>query len=277
QQLQQLQQLPPMKWIKRLAITAVLIYLVIGALLFAFQESLLFHPRPRPDDHRYGDYEELWFPLEDGKRLHALRLPGTTAQRNGVVLYLHGNVGDNGRSIYQTRTLAGTSYDRILVDYRGFGKSEGKIDGEEDLTTDFQAVYDQLKKEYPENKIIVAGYSMGSGPASFLAANNHPAGVVLVAPYTSLVDMKNEFFWMFPDFLMKYDLNNRKHLAAASCPVHILHGTADELIPYRMGETLASLDPDRITLEAIPGAGHRRAVLSEAFGRAVKVMIERFE
>lgn len=263
-----------MKWIKRLAIASAILYLVVCTLLFAFQESLLFHPRPRPASHQYGNYAEEWVSLPDGDRLHALKLPGKDGAGQGVVLYLHGNVGDNGRSLRQTRLLESAGYDRFLVDYRGFGKSDGEIDEEADMTEDLQAVYDQLKEQYAEENIILAGYSMGSGPASYLAANNEPGGVVLVAPYTSLVDMKNEFFWMFPDLLMKYELNNLKHLAASKCPVYILHGTADELIPFSMAEKLASLDPERISLEPLPGVGHRGAVLSDAFGRAVKTLVK---
>lgn len=262
-----------MKWMKRLAIALGVLYLVISTLLFAFQERLLFHPRPRPESHQYGDFVEEWIQLSDGDRLHALRLPAEGGQGEGVILYLHGNVGDNGRSLRQTRPLAASGYDRFLVDYRGFGKSEGVIDEEADMTEDLQAVYDRLQQEYGEERIILAGYSMGSGPATYLAANNHPAGMVLVAPYTSLVDMKNEFFWMFPDLLMKYELNNYRHLAASSCPVYIVHGTADKLIPFRMAESLRNLDPERIKLVPLAGVGHRGAVLNSAFGDAVEALI----
>lgn len=261
-----------MKWIKRFAVASLIFYLVISTLLFAFQERLLFHPRPRPENHQYGNYAEEWIELSDGDRLHALRLPGANEAGRGVVLYLHGNVGDNGRSLYQTRSLETAGYDRFLVDYRGFGKSDGEIDEEADMTEDLQAVYDKLKVEYGEDRIILAGYSMGSGPASYLAANNKPAGMVLVAPYTSLVDMKNEFFWMFPDLLMKYELSNYRHVAASSCPVVIIHGTADELIPFSMAERLRDLDPERIDLVPLAGVGHRGAVLNPAFGEAVSAL-----
>lgn len=110
-------------------------------------------------------------------------------------------------------------------------------------------------------------------PACYLAANNEPAGLVLVAPYTSLVDMKNEFFRMFPDFLMKYELNNLGHLERTACPVRIVHGTADELIPYAMAERLEAVDPGRIRLDALEGIGHRGAVLQPAFGAAVAELI----
>lgn len=263
-----------MTWLKRIGFGLLIIYLFVCGLLYFFQDSLIFHPRPRTEAHRYGDFPEEWIELNDEERLHALRIPSTAGERRGVVLYLHGNVGDNGRSIRQTSGIRKSGYDLFLVDYRGFGKSSGTITGEQNMTEDLQAVYDRLKAEYGEKNILLAGYSLGSGPACYLAANNSPKGVVLVAPYTSLVDMKNEFFWMFPDFLMKYELNNFRHLGEATCPVRILHGTADELIPYAMGERLEAVAPDRIQLQALVGVGHRGAVLNPAFARAVGELVD---
>lgn len=262
-----------MIWLKRIGITLAIFYLIICGLLYFYQDALIFHPRPRDAGHSYGNYAEEWFDLPGGDRLHALRLPGK-GNHKGVILYLHGNKGDNGRSIYQTKLLRDSDYDLLLVDYEGFGKSTGTIAEEDDLTKDLQVVYDKLKADYGEQNLVLAGYSLGSGPASYLAAENNPKGVVLVAPYTSLRDMKNEFFWMFPDFLMKYELNNIRHLEASRCPVRILHGTADELIPYSMGERLEALDPARIQLDALVGVGHRGAILNNAFGTAVRDLVQ---
>lgn len=264
-----------MRWLKYLFTCLTALYLLACGLLFFFQEQLLFHPRARTQEHSYGQYAERWISLEDGTRLHALFLPARVpTKKRRVVLFLHGNVGDNGRARYQTRSLEQLPCDRLLVDYRGFGKSEGTISSEKHLTDDLQQVYDLLKAEYGEENIFVAGYSLGSGPASFLAAHNQPAGVILLAPYTSLVDMKNEFFWMFPDFILKYALDNRQRLANSTAPVHILHGTNDELIPFRMAEALAALSPARIALQPLVGVTHRGAVLHPAFGDALAGMLE---
>ena len=260
------------KWLKRLGIFFLGLYLVLTVLIYVKQEALIFHPRPRAQGHTYGKYPEVWVPTPDGTRLHGLHL---RENGDGVILYLHGNVGDNGRSLYQTQSLRGLGYDLFLVDYRGFGKSEGHLRSEADMTEDLQAVYDHLKAEYAEEKIILAGYSLGSGPASYLAANNAPGGVVLVAPYTSLTDMKNRFFWMFPDFLLKYRLDNRANLARSSAPVYILHGTDDRLIPLAMGRELEALAPGRIKLVELNGVGHRGAVLSGEFGRVMAEVIGR--
>ncbi len=260
-----------MKWIKRITYTLGILYLILCTALFFKQEALLFHPRQYAADHRYGDYPETWIKLPDGNRLHALHLKKSG---QGVVMYLHGNVGDNGRSLYHTKALRELEYDLFLVDYRGFGKSEGTLASEANMTEDFQAAYDYLKQFYAEDKIILAGYSLGSGPVSYLAAHNTPRSVVLVAPYTSLTDMKNEFFWMFPDFLLRYEMNNRRHLAQSTAPVYILHGNEDELIPLEMGKELSAIDPDRIRLVELDGTSHRGAILHRSFGQVVRWAID---
>jgi len=260
-----------MKWIKRIALTLAALYLLTATLLYFNQEALIFHPRAQGANYSYGEYPEEWVELPDGKRLHALHL---REGGKGVILYLHGNVGNNGRSLYQTRDLHDLGYDLFLVDYRGFGKSEGEVASEAHMTADLQVVYDRLKGEYGEDGIILAGYSLGSGPASYLAANNSPRGVVLVAPYTSLTDMKDLLFPFIPSFLMEYRLDNRANLAASRVPVRILHGVEDELIPVEMARELSALDPDRIKLTELKGKGHRAAILTRRFGEAVKDLVD---
>jgi len=260
------------KWLKRLGIFLACLYLVLATVIYVKQEALIFHPRAHAANYSYGNYPETWIETPDGTRLHGLHLRGGG---KGVILYLHGNVGDNGRSLYQTRSVQDLGYDLFLVDYRGFGKSEGHLSSEADMTEDLQAVYDHLKAEYPEDRIILAGYSLGSGPASYLAANNQPGAVVLVAPYTSLTDMKNRFFSIFPDFLLKYRLDNRSNLARSASPVYILHGTDDELIPLAMGKELEALAPDRIKLVELNGVGHRGAILNTMFRTVVERVVRK--
>ncbi len=263
-----------MRFLKKTIIVLGILYLVIAAALWYAQESLIFHPRPRAAEYSYGNYPETYIDVSDEVRLHAITVeanPGQSSEK--VVMYLHGNVGDNGRSLHQTRNITGLGADLFLVDYRGYGKSEGAIGGEENMTDDLQAAYDYLKTRYEERNIVIAGYSLGTGPASFLAANNDPRGIVLVAPYLSLTDMKNEFFWMFPDFILTYSLNSLANLAKSTCPVTILHGTNDELIPFSMGQTLEQVDDERIELVPLDGVGHRGAIFHPDFSNSVAAML----
>ena len=264
------------KWLKRLAYTLGIIYLALCVALYFGQERLLFHPRIHDAAYSYGSYPEEWVGDAPGDRLHALHLrarPNRNAEK--VVLYLHGNVGDNGRGLYQTKQLQDLGYDMYLVDYPGFGKSERQLNDESDLTEAMQAAYDRLKKSYGESNIILLGYSLGSGPVSYLMANNEPAGAVLVAPYRSLTAMKNLWFWMFPDFLLKYELNNQANLAEATSPTILLHGTEDPLIPYAMSEELRAVAPERIELKKLKGVTHRGAIFRPEVKAAVRQLATR--
>ena len=247
------------------------IYLLICIVLYSFQEALIFHPMPRAQEYSYGNFPETYIEVAPGVQLNAITIPARQGKAaDGVILYLHGNKGDNGRSRHQTKSFAGGNYDTFLVDYRGYGKSRGQIGGEENMTDDLQVVYDHLKTKYAEDKLIIVGYSLGTGPATYLAANNNPQAVVLVAPYTSLIDMKNQFFWMFPDFLLNYQLNNLANIQKANAPVTILHGTADRLIPVSMGEALAEANPKNTTLITLPGVSHRGAIFTPDLPKTIQ-------
>ena len=248
-----------MRWLKLLALLLVGGYLAACASLYVLQERLIFHPRALAPEYVYEWGEEVAVPVGDGELALStvwVRKPGA----RGVVIYFHGNVGDNNRGRHQARRVLEQPYDVVLVDYRGFGKSGGSVSGDAQLLADAQAVYDTVAAAYPEARIRLLGYSLGSGMAAYLAAANDPAHLTLVAPYTSLVDMKNLWFWWAPDFLLKYRLDTADRLPEVDCPVDIYHGTVDRLIPFAMAERLAALAPRRARLHALRGVGHRGAV-----------------
>ena len=254
-----------MNFLKKLLYFFAGLYVLACIVLFFAQESLIFHPRAVAADRSYGAGTEVDLTAEDGTVLNAVFVD--QVNEPGAVLFLHGNVGDNGRALYQARDARAAGYDLLVLDYRGFGKSGGEIVSEEQMQSDAQLAYDYLAERYPEDRISVVGYSLGTGMASHLAANNDPGQLVLIAPYLSITAMKNLWFWLVPDFILKYDLDNAEHLAEVRCPTTIVHGTADRLIPFNMAERLRDVAPERIELVELPGVGHRGAVTSGALGR----------
>ena len=248
-----------MRWLKLVLYVLVGGYLVACLALYLLQDRLIFHPRALPADYVYEWGEEVAVPVADGVDLSTVWVRKPDAR--GVVIYFHGNVGDNNRGRYQARAVLEQPYDVVVVDYRGFGKSGGAIHSDDQLLADVQAVYDRVAAQYPEERIHLLGYSLGSGMAAYLAARNAPAHLTLVAPYTSLVDMKNLWFSWAPDFLLRYRLDTEGLLAEVTCPVDIYHGTADRLIPYEMTERLARLAPDNVAVHPLPGVTHRGAIL----------------
>lgn len=256
-----------MKLLRRLAYLLTLVYVLAVALLYFFQEPLIFHPAVLPATYTFEGGSEEYFRTADGVDLHTVAY--TKADPTGVILYLHGNTGSNKRIASQIRPLRDTEYDLYTLDYRGYGKSGGVVVSEEQLFADAQLVYDSLAVRYGEGNIILVGYSLGTGMASYLAAGNHPKYCLLVAPYASLTAMKNLWFWAVPDFILKYPLNNEAHLAAANCPVTVLHGDRDDLIPYTMAEQLKEAAPDRVELIPLPGTSHRGAIFHDLFRQTV--------
>ena len=123
------------------------------------------------------------------------------------------------------------NYDVVLVDYRGFGKSTGKR-GEADMLKDMQIVYENLMASYGEANLIVYGRSLGSGFAAKLAADNSPRYLILDAPYYNFKKAVERFLPFLPlQIVLRYHLRTDRWIPKIKCPIYILHGTKDWLIP----------------------------------------------
>lgn len=251
-----------MKWIKRLGVLLFILYALACVALYFTQERILFNPDTLPQDFVFSSGEEVELEVEKGISINCLWLkePGS----KGAILYLHGNRGSNRRCLHQAETMQGKSYDIFMPDYRGYGKSDGLIVSEKQLFNDAQKAYDFLKQHYQENQIVVVGYSIGSGIASYLAANNQPQQLILLAPYCSMVDMKNRTVPLLPDFLLKYPLRTDEYLQKTAAPITLFHGLQDDVIPVECSEDLKALKPDAIQLITMQ-EGHRGVIFSHIF------------
>jgi pimeloyl-ACP methyl ester carboxylesterase len=120
-----------------------------------------------------------------------------------------------------------------------------------------QYVYDRLREQYTEQHLIVYGRSLGSGFAARLAADNHPRYLILDAPYYNFRKVIERFIPFLPvRYVLRYHLRTDKWIPRVQCPVYILHGTRDWLIPIRHSEQLQKLNPRKITLIRIHGGRH---------------------
>lgn len=260
------------KWIWGLSIFFSIIIITLATVLYFVQEQVIFNPDKLSEQFVFSRGEEVEIKVDEDVFLNCLLLK--TPRSKGVILYLHGNRGSNKRALFQAENLRGNQYDVLIVDYRGYGKSDGNIYSEAQLYEDIQKVYNYLKHSYDESQIAIVGYSLGSGMASFLAATNQPQQLILVAPYQSMIAMKDLFLKIAPDFLLKYKLDNESHVARVTCPVTIFHGTADELIPYSMAETLQQVNPNNIELVKMPGIGHRSVIFNSRFTEGVSQLLK---
>lgn len=248
------------KIIRFLLIALLVLYVLLCGVLYFSQEKLLFRGQKLDQDHKYRSGQELNVEVDDGVSLNCLHFDKNAGK--GVILYLHGNRGHIARCIRQAQMFSGNGYSVFMPDYRGYGKSDGTIISLQQLYDDVQKVYDHLRESYDESDIVVVGYSIGSGMASYLAAHNNPARLVLIAPYNSISDVISRRYWVFPDVILKYDLNNDQHLMTVRCPIQLFHGDSDEVIPTDSSENLSKIKPTQTELHILENTSHRRSIFS---------------
>ena len=249
----------------------VFLYVLGCGILYFAQEKVIFLQDTLPESYRFREGEEVEITVDENINLNCLWIK--TPKARGVILYFHGNKGSNARCLHQAERMKGLGYDIFMPDYRGFGKSDGNISGEKQLLRDSQKVYDHVKKLYDENEIVLVGYSLGTGIASYLASTNNPQQLVLNSPYISFTDLKNRRFPIVPDFLVKYPLSNYKFLLKSDEQVTIYHGTEDDLIPYDSSEKLLNIDNNRINLVPLKNTGHRRAIFHKTFSNGLAQLL----
>lgn len=255
------------------------IYLFICILVYFFQEKMIFFPQTLAKDFTFSNYknfEERYVEMEDGVTLHSLLF--TAEGSRGVVFYLHGNAGslEGWGSVADTFTDLG--YDVFIPDYRGYGKSEGSISSEAQLHRDMKTLYDYLKKDYPEERIIVLGHSIGSGMAAKIASENSPKLLILQAPYYSLPDLAKNTppLNIFPTFLFKYKLRTGKYLKQTRVPVTLLHGDRDEIIYYGSSLKLKQEFKAEDTLITLDGYGHNDFLTSERYSSEIRKILKKY-
>ncbi len=257
----------------------LILYLFICVLLYFFQEKMIFLPQTLVADFSfpyYENFEERFVKMKDGKKLHALLFKAEDPK--GVVFYLHGNAGSLEGWGSVAETFTAHNFDVFIPDYRGYGKSEGSIKSEAQLHADMQVLYNELKEEYPENRIIVLGHSIGSGMAARLATANDPKLLILQAPPYSIPDLVKRMFPfnLFPPFLIRYKLETGKHVATAKMPVVVLHGDEDEIVYYGSSLKLKKHFKPEDTLITLKGLGHNDFLDTERYRREIEGILNRY-
>jgi pimeloyl-ACP methyl ester carboxylesterase len=251
------------------------LYIVLCLVLFLFQENIIFLPQKLSKEHQFRfaqPFEERYVKSSDRKLLHGLLFKSDNSK--GLIFYLHGNAGslDGWGEVADVYTALG--YDIFLLDYRGYGKSEGELQNEQQLYEDVQAAYTEMLKAYDEQKIVVLGYSLGSAPAARLASLNRPRLMILQAPYFSMAEMMKSTFPIVPTFLLKYKLETFRYITECKMPVVMIHGDEDEVIPYGQSLKLKGLSKATDTLITIKGMGHNGMTHHHDYGRIIRNVLE---
>jgi len=251
------------------------IYIAISIILYLVQDYMLFRPEKLPADFQFAYdnqvTEEYNIETRDGAVINGLHFKSENPK--GVVFYLKGNSksikGWGKFAVDFTRH----QYDVIMVDYRGFGKSTGKR-RQKAIKRDMQVVYNKIKEKVPEKYIILYGRSLGSGFATKLASMNQPKMLILDAPYYSLSKVAKKYIPFMPlSLLIKFPMPTYKWLKYVQCPIHIIHGTDDRLIPYKSSVKLSKINPKTTTLYSVIGGGHKDLNTFESYHKMLSDII----
>ncbi len=253
----------------------VAVYAAISVLLYILQDYLMFKPEKLPADFQFHyenqETEEYNVETRDGAILNGLRFKAKNPR--GIVFYLKGNSksikGWGKFAVDFTRH----GYDVLMVDYRGFGKSTGRRT-QKAIKRDMQVIYNRIKEKVEEKYIILYGRSLGSGFAAKLASMNNPRMLILDAPYYSLSKVAKKFIPFMPlSLLIKYPMPTYKWLRYVNCPIHIIHGTDDRLIPYKTSVKLSKIKPRNTTLHTVIGGGHKNLNTFESYHKMLHDII----
>jgi pimeloyl-ACP methyl ester carboxylesterase len=268
------------------ALFSASVLLAIGAIyagavgwLYFRQERLLFEPDLLPLDEPIcndPDTSELFLEVPDARLSIAhLRLPNP----RGVFFFLHGNSGNLKKWFVDLDAFRQANFDVVMFDYRGFGKSSGQIESEQQLHADVAAVWKHVAPMYEGKRVVISGQSLGTGLAAGLAAQlcsegRAPDLTLLVSAYSSMKALAGELYPWVPMQVLRYPLHTLEHAAKLLGPVMLIHGDKDELIGIHHSEALCK-SMRSAELLRVTGAGHSdvhqfptvRKALQSALGR----------
>ncbi len=210
---------------------------------------------------------------EDGERLHAwwFRTPGDAL---GHVLLFHGNAGNIGDRLLHAQLLTDVGLDVFSFDYRGYGRSTGSPD-EEGTYRDARAARSALLRQdgVDSGRVFYRGESLGGAVAVALAREAPPSGLILLSAFTSVRDMGRVHYPILPTALVPDAYPSLRRIGGLECPLLLMHGENDLIVPVDQGRTLFEAAPEPKRLHLFPGLGHND-VITRAGGDWARTIAE---
>lgn len=249
----------------RVAVGLLIVYGLIVILAWRYQERLAF-PAPRqmlPAPAARGlEGERVAVTTSDGVKLYGWYLPPVDTAAGGApgLLWFYGNMETVAGLAPMLDTLKPAEFGLLILDYRGYGESEGEPT-EAGLYHDGEAAWGWLaaRPEIDSTRIAVFGRSLGSAVGLHLATRHEVAAVVLDSPFASAAAMAREHYWFLPRFLIRLSMDNVARARALDAPLLVFHGTEDRVAPIAMGRAVAEAGKAR-EFVVLEGAGHNETL-----------------
>lgn len=244
--------------LKKLALNAAFAAMAYGLILFGarlLHRRVLYQP---PDDEaaKLPDGAVLLTArAADGVTVNALDFDAPKATR--TIVHFHGNAETVSANAFLAREMKKRGFAVVLVEYRGYGLSRGTSPNEEGLYLDAVAVLDALAtRGVGPDRVVLWGQSLGTGVAAEMAKRGLGSRLVLVAPFTSTVDMAARVVPFFPASMVMIDrFDTLSKAPAIMLPALVVHGDIDDVIPFELGERVSKTLP-RATFLKVPEGRH---------------------
>jgi hypothetical protein len=278
---------------RRIVYILLVVFLSVGVFAVLFEERLIYFPEkypggmwdvqklPAAEGKIVPKIEEYWLSAEDGVKLHGwFCTPGrikdgsfTPIKADMVLLFFHGNAGNITYRYDMIRVLMTLPVKVFIIDYRGYGKSEGRP-SENGLYLDARAAWDYLihKLGISPEHVVIFGKSLGGAVAVDLATRVRSAGLIVQSSFTSVPDMARSILPIFPPFLLRTKMDSISKIPMVNCPKLFIHSPADEIVPYRLGRRLFEAASEPKQFFEVQGAPHNETYLvgGEAYLDAVR-------
>jgi hypothetical protein len=260
------------KWLYGIAAAgAVVLFILTGGrlMLSAIERQFIYFPTrvarglPTPVVPAAEVIEEVWLESDGGIRIHGLYVGAETAFAD--LLFLHGNAGNLYDRLDNVRMLVESGFNVLIIDYRGYGKSEGQP-SEGGLYQDGEAGYRYLvdERRVSPERLVIFGRSLGSAVAIELAIRHGCAAVVVESAFTSAVSLGRLHYGWLPGLILRgmtQRFDSLSKVARLRAPALFVHGRADRIVPVEMGRRLYEASPEPKRWYEIPDAGHNDTVM----------------
>lgn len=262
--------------IRKIILVLFGLYLILLLGFYFLQEHIIFQAKKLELDYSFsfsGDFEEINLKAEDGALINALHFK--VKNPKGVLLFFHGNRGNLDRWGKLVLPFSKYQYDVFVIDYRGYGKSNGKR-VEKEMYKDAQVAYEYLKKQFTEEKIVIYGRSLGCTFATYVASKNSPKGLILEAPFYNLSDVLKSHFLLLPySYLLRYQFNTNELINNVNVPTVIFHGSEDKLVSIKSAQKLFKLsNKNQVQFIILDGGTHHNLASFDKYQNTIASILK---
>lgn len=228
-----------------LAVTFSILYVGVSLYLYFNQDQFIFYPMPLPEEtrvqmQRQPGISPLSLKADDGIVLHGWIHHTTDTSKQPVILYFGGNAEEISYRVMEFGRLSG--WTTISLNYRGYGDSLGKP-SQKNLFRDALTLFDNVatRPDVDPRRIVTVGFSLGTGVATYLASKRPIAGVTLIAPFDSFLNVIKKNYGIFPvRLLLKHPFESLPYASLAACPLLCVIAVNDEVIPAECSRRLVA-------------------------------------